>query len=126
ARVATETSETRFDLVGVARKIFVERWSPAIAGLAVAIISAIAFLRVAPLGVTAELGSVVRTAGTAASLLPDTLHGLDLLRGCATVVKETLLSPNGLFIVGLVIASFASALGAGAFKPRTPRKGDVI
>lgn len=122
----TQTTESRFDLSGVANKLFVERWSPAIAGLAVAAISTIAFLRVAPLGVTAELGSIVRTAGTAVSLLPDTLHGLDLLRGCATIVKETILSPNGLFVVGLVIASFASALGAGAFKPRLPRKADII
>jgi len=30
------------------------------------------------------------------------------LRGCATVVKETLLSRNGLFVIGLVVASFAA------------------
>lgn len=120
-----ETAETRFDLAGVAGKVFVERWPPVVAGLAVAVISAIAFLRVAPLGVTAELGSIVRTAGSSASLLPDTLHGLDLLRGCATVVKETLLSPNGLFVAGLVVASFAAALGAGQFRPRRPTGGEV-
>src|SRR5690606_1527707 len=85
ASARTEVTETRFDLPGVARKIFIERWPPVLVGLCVAVISAIAFLRVAPLGVTAELGSIVRTGGDAARLLPDTLHGLDLLRGCATV-----------------------------------------
>jgi len=118
--------DARFDLAGVSRRIFIERWPPVVTGLAVAAISAIAFLRVAPLGVTAELGSVVRTAGSSAGLLPDTLHGLDLLRGCATVVKETLLSRNGLFVAALVLASFASALAAGQFRPAAPTKAQIV
>ena len=120
------TVETRYDLAGVSKKIFVERWPPVITGVLVAIISAIAFLRVAPLGVTAELGSIVRTTGFSAGLLPDTLHGLDLLRGCATVVKETLLSRNGLFVIGLVVASFAAALAAGQFQPARPTRAQII
>lgn len=122
----TETVEARFDLPGVARKVFVERWPPVVTGLCVAAISAIAFLRVAPLGVTAELGSIVRTGGNAAGLLPDTLHGLDLLRGCATVVKETILSHNGLFVIGLVIASFAAACAAGQFRPAKPTGAQIV
>lgn len=120
------TVETRYDLAGVSKRIFVERWPPVITGVLVAIISAIAFLRVAPLGVTAELGSIVRTTGFSAGLLPDTLHGLDLLRGCATVVKETLLSRNGLFVIGLVVASFAAALAAGQFQPARPTRAQII
>ncbi|MCK9550064.1 YeeE/YedE family protein [Aquamicrobium sp.] len=116
---------SRYDLRGTAGKLFVDRWPPVTTGLLVAIISAIAYLRVAPLGVTAELGSIVRTAGSASGLLPDTLHGLDLLRGCATVVKQTLLSANGVFVLGLVIASFAAALAGGQFQPRRPTNRDV-
>lgn len=126
ASAGTEVTETRFDLPGVAGKIFIERWPPVLVGLCVAVISAIAFLRVAPLGVTAELGSIVRTGGDAVGLLPDTLHGLDLLRGCATVVKETILSRNGLFVIGLVIASFAAAYAAGQFKPARPTGAQIV
>ena len=126
ASPASMTMETRFDLASVAKKVFVDRWPPVITGVLVAVISAIAFLRVAPLGVTAELGSLVRTAGFSAGLLPDTLHGLDLLRGCATVVKETLLSRNGLFVIGLVLASFAAALAAGQFQPARPTGAQIV
>lgn len=118
-------SDTSYDLAYVARRVFVDRWPPVLAGVIVAAISAFAYLRVAPLGVTAELGSIARTTGLAANLLPETLHGLDGLRGCATVVKEALLSPNGLFVLGLVAASFASALGAGKFHPSWPSPGQV-
>lgn len=121
-----QTTDATFDLPSVMRRMFVDRWPPVIAGVLVAAISAFAYLRVAPLGVTAELGSLVRTAGSSAGFLPESLHGLDLLRGCATVVKETLLSPNGLFVLGLIGASFASALGAGQFQPRKPTGGDVV
>lgn len=122
----TESREVGLDLSSAARRVFIERWPPVLVGLMVAAISAIAFLRVAPLGVTAELGSIVRTGGASAGLLPDTLHGLDLLRGCATIVKETLLSPNGVFVAGLVIASFAAAFAAGQFKPTAPTKAQIV
>ncbi len=117
---------TTYDLAGVARSILVDRWPPTVAGLAIGALSAIAFLRVAPLGVTAELGSIARTAGTFAGILPESLHGLDMLRGCATVVKQTVLSPNGLFVLGLVVASFAAALASGKFQPRRPTTSDIV
>src|SRR5690606_10986562 len=66
ANPASATAEARFDLSGIAARVFVERWPPVVAGFLVAVISAMAFLRVAPLGVTAELGSIVRTAGFSA------------------------------------------------------------
>ncbi|WEK02959.1 MAG: YeeE/YedE thiosulfate transporter family protein [Candidatus Devosia phytovorans] len=98
--------------------IFIRRWPGVLAGIAVGVISTFAYFRVAPLGVTAELGSIVRTAGMQWSLLPGTLFGLDGLRGCATVIKEALLSNNGLFVIGLIGASFIASLIAGQFKPR--------
>jgi hypothetical protein len=106
------------------RRVFVERWPPALAGVLVAAIGALAYLRVSPLGVTAELGSLARTGAAAAGLLPETLHGLDRLRGCIAAVKETALSPNGLLVLGLVAGSFSAAVLAGQFKPAslTPRR----
>lgn len=100
--------------------IFVRRWPPVVTGLLVAAIGAFAYLRVAPLGVTAELGSLVRTGGLSLGLVPETLVGLDTVRGCVSAVKTALLSPNGLFVAGMVLASFAAALAAGRFRPSWP------
>ncbi len=113
------------DLNSVLCAVFVKRWPAYLGGIAVGVISAVAYLRVAPLGVTAELGSLSRTAANQSGLLPGTLYGLDGLRGCATAVKQALLSNNGLFVIGLVLASFASALAAGEFKPRLPRFDEI-
>jgi uncharacterized membrane protein YedE/YeeE len=115
----------KVDLERVLCAIFVNRWPAYVGGLAVGVISAVAYLRVAPLGVTAELGSLARTAAADWGILPSTLHGLDSFRGCVTVVKQALLSNNGLFIAGLVLASFATAIVAGEFKPRMPRFDEV-
>lgn len=100
--------------------VLVERWSPAVTGLLVAAISAFSYLRVAPLGVTAELGSLVRTAALPYGLAPETLAGLDTVRGCISLVKTAILSPNGVFVFGLIMASFAAALAAGHFRPSWP------
>lgn len=123
ARAKPIRPETSGDL---ARAVLVERWPPVVTGLLVGAIATLGYLRVAPLGVTAEIGSAARTAASAAGLLPDTLFGLDGLRGCATVVKETLLSENGLFVLGLVAASFAAALVSGRFRPAAPTGGHVV
>lgn len=107
------------------RAIFVERWPAWAGGLAVGALATIAYLRVGPLGVTAEIGSRARQAADAAGLLPRRLEGLDALRGCATLVRDTLLTPNGLFVGGLVLASLAAALAAGQFRPERPRAGHI-
>lgn len=107
------------------RSIFVERWPPVVTGVLVAAISAFSYFRVAPLGVTAELGSIVRTAGASAGWVPETLAGLDTVRGCISAIKKTILSPNGVFVGGLIVASFASALSAGKFQPSWPSAGGL-
>ncbi|MGQ2948563.1 MAG: YeeE/YedE family protein [Agrobacterium sp.] len=108
------------------RGVFVERWPPVVTGVLVAAVSAFSYFRVAPLGVTAELGSIVRTAGASAAWVPETLAGLDTVRGCISAVKTTILSPNGVFVLGLVLASFAAALSAGKFQPSWPSAGGLI
>lgn len=113
-------------LPSLARAIFVERWPAAMGGIAIGVISAVYFFRVAPLGVTAELGSLVRTAGADRGWLPDTLRGLDTLRGCATVVKEAVLSNNGLLVIGLIGGSFAAALVSGQFRPAMPTGHQIL
>ncbi|CAN7217072.1 YeeE/YedE family protein [Agrobacterium tumefaciens] len=108
------------------RGVFAERWPPVVTGVLVAAVSAFSYFRVAPLGVTAELGSIVRTAGASAAWVPETLAGLDTVRGCISAVKTTILSPNGVFVLGLVLASFAAALSAGKFQPSWPSAGGLV
>jgi hypothetical protein len=105
------------------RAVFVERWPTWVGGLAVGAIGVVAYLRIAPLGVTAEIGSRTRQAASFLGGLPERLEGLDGFRGCATLVRDALLTPNGLFVGGLVLASLAAALGAGQFRPAWPTPG---
>jgi hypothetical protein len=95
-----------------------QRWPTYVGGLLIGALAVMAYLRVAPLGVTAELGSLARTTGNGLGVLPDRLQGLDGFSGCATAVKNVLLSENGAFIIGLILASLASALAAGDFRPQ--------
>jgi uncharacterized membrane protein YedE/YeeE len=100
--------------------LFINRWPTYIGGILIGFLATIAYFRIAPLGVTAELGSVARTMGSWAELIPSRLEGLDGFSGCATTIKETLLSVNGLFILGLVFAALAAALFSGQFVPQLP------
>ena len=124
-RPAAAAAAEPLTLRGVLRTVFVRRWPAVMGGVLVGLIAILYYLRVAPLGVTAELGSIVRTAGTTMELFPSTLFGLDTLRGCATIIKDALLSNNGLFVLGMIGASFASALVADQFKPRWPTSGQI-
>ena len=83
-------------------------------------LATVAYLRVGPLGVTAELGSWSRTAADGLGLLPKRLEASTPSRGCATALKEALLSRNGVFVGGLILGALAAALVAGQFKPRLP------
>lgn len=112
--------------LGLRQVLFGRRWPAYVGGLLVAAIGVTAFLRSGALGVTAELGSIARTAAARFDLLPQRLQGLDGFAGCATAVKETLLSRNGLFVLSLVAGSLASALMAGEFKPRLPSGRDIL
>ncbi|KAB1079442.1 YeeE/YedE family protein [Methylobacterium soli] len=108
------------------RAIFSGRWPVWLGGLAVGAIGTMAYLRTGPLGVTAEIGGRARQAAAASGLLPARLEGLDTFRGCATAVRDAVLTPNGLFVAGLVFAAFAAALAAGQFRPERPRLGHAV
>lgn len=102
-----------------------QRWPTYVGGILVAVIGVLAFLRSGPLGVTAELGSIARTTASYFALLPSRLEGLDGFAGCATVVKDALLSRNGLFVLALVAGSLAAALVSGDFRPRRPTGREI-
>jgi uncharacterized membrane protein YedE/YeeE len=105
-------------LARVGRSVFVRRWSPLATGALVGIIGVLAYLRLEPLGVTSQLGSITRTAMSDAGLLGDRLNGLDLLRGCATVVSQ-IVTDNGWLIGAFVLGSLAASVVAGRFRPST-------
>lgn len=111
---------------GLLQVLFGQRWPTWVGGVLIGFLATLAYLRVAPLGVTAELGSLARTAADGLALLPERMEGLDGFSGCATVIKQTLLSNNGLFILGLVTAAWASALAAGDFSPRRPSGSELL
>ncbi|PJE40152.1 MAG: hypothetical protein CUR33_14110 [Pseudomonas sp.] len=106
--------------------LFGQRWPTWVGGVLIGFLATLSYLRVGPLGVTAELGSMARTAADGLGWLPERLEGLDSFSGCATAVKEALLSNNGLFILGLVVASWASALLAGDFQPKRPHVSELL
>lgn len=107
------------------QKLFVHRWPAWIGGIVIGMLGTASYLRVAPLGVTAEIGGRARQAANALGIVPGRLEGLDTLRGCVTVLRDALLTPNGVFVVALVLASFAAALTAGQFKPAVPTRGQA-
>lgn len=102
------------------------RWAPHVGGILIGALGVLAFLRISPLGVTSELGSLARTLADHEGWLPTRLEGLDTFRGCATAIKETLWSNNGALVLGLVLGSLASALVAGDFKPRRPSAPEAL
>lgn len=106
--------------------IFVSRWPAWIGGAIIGVLATLSYLRVAPLGVTAELGARARQLAGAVGVAPTRLEGLDSLRGCIAVVRDLALSDNGVFVLGLVTASFAAALTAGQFRPAWPTGRQVV
>ena len=112
--------------LSVGQRIWRRRWPTYDGGLLIGALGVICYLRVAPLGVTAELGSISRTAADSLGWLPGRLHGLDGFSGCATAVKQALLSNNGAFISALVLASWASALISGDWQPKRPAVGQSL
>lgn len=101
------------------------RWPAYVGGLLIGFLGVLSYFRLGSLGVTAELGSLARTAANNAGLLPERLEGLDTFAGCATAIKQTLWSGNGVFVLGLVLGAFGAALSAGDFKPRLPRLQEI-
>ena len=106
--------------------VFVARWPAWIGGTIIGVLATLSYLRVAPLGVTAEIGARARQLAGVAGIAPGRLEGLDSLRGCIAVVRDFALSDNGVFILGLIAASFAAALVAGQFKPARPSIRQIV
>src|SRR5690606_36383911 len=73
-------------LATVRQRVFQRRWPLGITGAAVGVLGAVAYLRVAPLGVTSQIGSIARTLMTEWNLLEGRLNGQDSFSVCVTRV----------------------------------------
>jgi uncharacterized protein len=91
------------------------RWNPLITGSLVGLIGVVAYLRVEPLGVTSQLGSLARTSLDNMGLLSGRLNGLDAFSGCATQVVQVITN-NGWVILGVALGSFGVVLLGSRFK----------
>lgn len=125
APVQAATAPDASALGHAAQRIFRDRWPATVGGAAVGVLATVAYFQVQPLGVTAAIGSTARFVLSAVGALPETLHGLDGFAGCRTTLVSGL-SPNGAFVIGLVLASFAAALVAGQFTPARPTAGQIV
>jgi hypothetical protein len=103
--------------------LFTRRWTPVATGTLVGLIGVVAYIRTTPLGVTSQLSSISRSVLDSRQLLPEVLHGIDMMRGCVAIVSSTI-SNNGWLVIGFVAASLAAAVGGGRFKLQIPTLGN--
>lgn len=103
------------DITDMRRTIFFKRWPVLLTGALVGITGVVYYLRVGPLGVTAQLSSLTRTTLDDAGVIPQSLVGLDgALAGCVALVVNTI-TENGWLIIGIVAGSFMAALPGRKF-----------
>ena len=99
---------------GLRDALLIKRWPPLISGAIVGVIGTVAYLRIEPLGVTRQLSTSARTMLTENGYLPETLDGLDVMKGCVAVISSAITN-NGWLILGVVFASLAAALAGDRF-----------
>jgi len=111
--------------VGLLRTVLSTRpWSARTTGVVVGLLGVMAYLRLSPLGVTSQLSGVSRSILNDRGALPEVMHGIDVMKGCVGAVV-TAVTNNGWLIIGLALASCASAVFAGRFRPQVPSTGSA-
>jgi uncharacterized membrane protein YedE/YeeE len=105
--------------------LLTRRWSPVATGAVVGAIGIAAYLRTTPLGVTSQLSTISRSYLDSREMLPEVLHGIDMMRGCVAVVTSTITN-NGWLVIGFVVAAFVASLASGNFKVQRPTVGNSV
>jgi len=105
----------KITLRSIHQKLVLDRWNPLVTGGLVGVIGTIAYLRVEPLGVTRQLSTTSRNLSLDNGFGPETLNGLDKMAGCIAIISEAITN-NGWLVIGLLGASFASAVAGNRFK----------
>jgi uncharacterized protein len=98
--------------------VFVRRWPTWIGGVGVGLIATFAYLRVDPLGVTAELNRLSQGMAQRVGAMPPRLEGLEGSRGCVPAEAGHLIGDNGVFVLALMAAALCMGLLAGQFRPK--------
>jgi uncharacterized protein len=96
------------------KKIFIDRWPSWAGGIGVGLLSIFYYLRVEPLGVTAEINRIARMSDL--TIIPERLEGLDGLAGCTPDMGPDLFTTNGLFVIAIVGGALFSGLLSGKFR----------
>jgi uncharacterized protein len=105
----------------ILRAVFVERWPGTVGGVLIGMLAVLVLVRTQPLGVTAQINRVSRDLGTSVGLLDTKMLGLDGFSGCVAPAASATWSGNAMFVLAMVLASLASAVLAGQFKPKWER-----
>lgn len=121
-------SELRRPVTGLRdllRRVLGRRWGVAAGAAGIGALAVAVYFKVEPLGVTAELGRLVRGIGGPAGLVPERLNGLDTLAGCSTALTGEPVTTNALFVSALVGGSLISALARGRFRLVLPSPAEA-
>ncbi len=97
-------------------RVCVNRWPTWVGGIGIGVLSFLYYLRVEPLGVTAEIGRRSRDIGSHLEIIPTRMEGLDGFAGCSTASSPDLLTSNGIFILALVAGSLFAGVLSGRFQ----------
>lgn len=111
-----EPEKDHYTLASIYQKVFVVRWPAWVGGIGVGLLAIFYYLRVEPLGVTAEINRISRILDF--PLVPERLEGLDTLAGCTPDMGADLFTTNGLFVISIVGGSLITGLLSGQFKPK--------
>lgn len=122
-RTPREEKTRRFDRFDGWTGTLRNQWRPVPTGAVVGALGVLAYFRLDPLGVTSQLSTWSRTFMDGREMLPEVMNGIDIMTGCVGIVTSAITN-NGWLIIGLVGASFASALSAGRFRPVKPTVGN--
>ena len=110
-------------LRAVAGRIFVEGWPVMVAGAVLGGLNVLLFAAAEPWGFTGEVSRWSIRVASFVDASPGPLAGVGALPGCVMVSAEGVFVTHMLFlVVGMLLGSFAAAVGAGEFKLRAPKR----
>ena len=107
----------------VTGRIFVEGWPVVVAGAVLGVLNVLLFTVAEPWGFTGEVSRWSIRIASLVDASPGPLAGVGVLPGCVLVPAEGLFLNHMVFLVwGMLFGSFATAVGAGEFKIRIPKR----
>ena len=123
ARAHPPAESTAEDLRSLLRRLFVQAWPVLPAGAVLGALNVLLFTAREPWGFTGEVSRWSIAMASLVDIAPGPLAGVESLPGCVLVPSDGRFFNHMLFLVlGMLLGSFAGALGAGEFKLRVPKR----